>query len=149
MRFTRTITVLLAAVTAALLGLTLAPAAQATESTPARLSAAASHDVAERGVTPRAILIVDCRCTTKNARKKPLWATFTTDPGAPGVKFRVFVKRNGKWRAYAKGKTNAAGVTKKFVFRAYGRKTKYKVVAKGDAVYAKAIRKIPVTSTRY
>jgi hypothetical protein len=150
MRFTRTITALVAAITAALLGLTLAPtSAQAADSIQVQSSTAAGQNVAERGVTPREIVIVDCRCTTTNARKKPLWAKFATNPVAPGVKFKVFIKRNGKWRAYAKGKTNAAGVTKKFVFRAYGRKTKYKVVAKGDATYAKAIKKIPVTSSRY
>jgi len=145
MRFARTISALVAAFTAVLLGLTLAPAqaAESIQTTPATTSA--EQGVAARGVTPRAIVIADCRCTTTNSRTKPLWAKFSTDPMAAGVKFKVFVKRGGKWRAYAKARTKADGVTKKIVFRAYARKTKYKVVAKGDAVYAKAVKKIPVT----
>ncbi len=143
MRFTRSISVLVAAITAALLGLTLLPAsAKAAESIQAQPSTtAAAEGVAARGVTPRAIVIADCRCTTSNSRKKPLWAKFSTDPAAPKVKMKVFVKRNGKWRVYKKVKTKGNGLTKKIVFRAYAKKTKYKVIAKGDAVYAKAVWK--------
>ncbi len=143
MRFTRTISVLLAAFTATLLGLTLAPAAQATDTVAAKPAAAAAQ---QAGVTPREIVIADCRCTTTNARKKPLWAKFSVNPLASGVKFKVYVKSGGKWRLVKKAKTNAAGITKKIVFRSlHAGKTKYKVVAKGDAVYAKATMKVPVT----
>ncbi len=147
MRFTRAITSLVAAFVVALLGLTLAPAgAQAAESIQAGSPAAADQGVAARGVTPRSIVIADCRCSTANSSKRPLWAKFSTDPVAAGVKFVIFVKRDGKWRKTAKAKTNANGVTKKIVFRAIGSgKTKYKVLAKGDATYANAVRKIPVT----
>ena len=143
MRFTRTISVLVAAFTAALLGLALAPAAQAAESVAVQ---SGDQTVNARGVTPRAIVIADCRCTTTNARKKPLWAKFSVSPLAAGVKFKVYVKAGSKWRFVKKAKTNGAGVTKKIVFRSlHAGKTKYKVVAKGDAVYAKAVKKIPVT----
>jgi hypothetical protein len=147
MRITRTVTALVAFFTAAMLGLTMAPSAQATESIAAPAATAeAATGVAARGVTPRTIVIADCRCTTRNPRTKPLWAKFSTNPLAAGVKFKVYVKRGGKWRKVKKAKTNGAGITKKITFRAEGRgKTKYKVVAKGDAVYADATLKVPVT----
>jgi len=141
MRFTRTISVLVAAFTAALLGLTLAPAAQATDS----IQVQPTQVVAAKGVTPRAVVIGDCGPNPPSCYGKRLWAKFATDPLAAGVKMKVFVKRNGRWVRIAKVKTKGSGLTKKVFVRAERRKTtRYKVVAKGDAVYAKATMKFKV-----
>ncbi|TQK73082.1 hypothetical protein FBY23_4907 [Nocardioides sp. SLBN-35] len=144
MRFTRTISVLVAAFTAALLGLTLAPTgAQAADSI--QVQPATSKVVAAKGVTPRAVGIGDCGPNPPNCYGKRLWAKFATNPLAPGVKIKVYVKRSGKWVRVAKVKTKASGLTKKVFVKAERRKTtRYKVVAKGDAVYAKAIFKFKV-----
>ncbi|MBM0128032.1 hypothetical protein [Pimelobacter simplex] len=142
MRFTRTITVLVAAFTAALLGLTLAPTgAQAADS----IQVQPTQTVAAKGVTPRAVGIGDCGPNPPDCYGKRLWAKFATNPLAAGVKIKVYVKRNGNWVRIAKLKTKASGLTKKVYVRAERRKTtRYKVVAKGDAVYAKAVFKFKV-----
>lgn len=142
MRFTRTITVLVAAFTAALLGLTLAPTgAQAADS----IQVQPAKVVAAKGVTPRAVGIGDCGPNPPDCYGKRLWAKFATNPLAPGVKIKVYVKRNGHWVRIAKLKTKGTGLTKKVYVRAERRKTtRYKVVAKGDAVYAKAVFKFKV-----
>ncbi|GAA4080080.1 hypothetical protein ACFFOS_07895 [Nocardioides kongjuensis] len=145
MRFTRTITVLVAALTAALLGLTLAPtSAQAADSIQVQPAKAV---VAAKGVTPRTVGIADCGPhPAAGCYGKRLWAKFATNPLAPGVKISLYVKRNGHWVRIAKVKTKADGLTKKIYVRAERRKTtRYKVVAKGDAVYAKAVDKFKVT----
>ncbi len=143
MRFTRTITVLVAALTAALLGLTLAPTgAQAADSIQVQPS---NKVVAAKGVTPREVGIGACGPNPPDCYGKRLWAKFATNPLAPGVKIKVYVKRNGKWVRIAKLKTKASGLTKKVFVKAERRKTtRYKVVAKGDAVYAKATFKFKV-----
>jgi hypothetical protein len=142
MRFTRTITILVAAITAALLGLTLAPSgAQAADS----VQVQSAKVVAAKGVTPRQVVIGDCGPNPPNCYGKRLWAKFATNPAAPGVKIKVYVKRSGHWVRIAKLKTKASGLTKKVYVKAERRKTtRYKVVAKGDAVYAKAVLKFKV-----
>lgn len=142
MRFTRTISVLVAAFTAALLGLTLAPTgAQAAES----IQVQPAKVVAAKGVTPRAVVIGDCGPNPPQCYGKRLWAKFATDPAAPGVRIKVYVKRSGRWVRIASVKTKGTGLTKKIYVRAERRKTtRYKVVAKGDAVYAKATMKFKV-----
>lgn len=143
MRFIRTISVLVAAVTAALLGLTLAPTAAQADS----IQVQPGQVIAAKGVTPRTVLIGDCGPHPEaGCYGKRLWAKFATDPLAAGVKMKVYVKRNGRWVRIAKVKTKGTGLTKKVFVRAEkGKKTKYKVIAKGDAVYAKASYKFTVS----
>ena len=146
MRFTRTITVLVAAITAALLGLTLAPtSAQAADSIQVQ-PAQPAQPISAKGVTPRQVGIGDCGPRVGDeCRGKRLWAKFATNPLAAGVKIKVFVKRSGHWVRIAKVRTKASGLTKKVYVKAERRKTtRYKVVAKGDAVYAKAVYKFKI-----
>ncbi|GAA1509516.1 hypothetical protein [Nocardioides humi] len=147
MRFTRSISVLVAAFTAALLGLTLAPTAAHAESIQVEPTTTVA---AKKGPNPRQVYIADCGPHPEaGCYGKRLWAKFAVDPLSPKVKIKVFVKRGGKWRKHANVKTKGNGLTKKVYVRAINRKkTKYKVVAKGDAVWAKATTKFTVYSRR-